>query len=367
MKIVVTGGHTSPALAFAEEVIHKKSSYRVLWFGRKYALDSDTKPSFEFYEVSKLSIPFIDIPSGKLIRAIHIKTIIHICRFIKGVYIASKNLLKEKPDFVISFGGYIGMTVVVACWFTRTYYYIHEQTLAPGIANRISAWFAKKVFVGFRESASFFPIRKVHIIGNPLRREILHAIECKKKRTGKIKPLLFITGGTIGSHSINTLILPIIRHLTKKFTIVHQCGSSAEYDDYTRLSQFESESYRVFKHLSSEEIAQIYTDADMVISRSGANTTTELLSLRIPSILIPLPWSASGEQEKHAKYLERIGIAVIFHQPAVIDKTSSYSLLEKIIKMYEQVDRYQTLTISRSIIHIHTHAAEQLVQAVISQ
>jgi UDP-N-acetylglucosamine--N-acetylmuramyl-(pentapeptide) pyrophosphoryl-undecaprenol N-acetylglucosamine transferase len=367
MKVVVTGGHTSVALAFVEELIRRKPTVTVLWFGRKYALDKDDKPSFEYQEVYAHKIPFLNIPSRRFFRTFSLQSLLSLFRFVNGVRISIQHIKKERPDFVISFGGYIGMTVIVSCWLTGTKYFIHEQTFVPGLTNRISSWFAKKVFVGFTESALFFPVKKTQLIGNPLRREIILAIEQRKKRSKNIKPLLFITGGSIGSHSINILILPIIQDLLKTFTIIHQCGSSSEYDDFNALSKFESESYHVSRHLSSKEIAQIYTKADLILSRSGANTTTEILCLHVPSVLIPLPWSAYDEQKNQAKYLENFGLAEIYYQPEIIDKKASEILFQKILDTYKDINHYLTEAVSSAVINTHIHAAEKLVQAIISE
>ena len=329
MKILISGGHITPALAVIDEL--KKKPVDIVVVGRQFA--GSNEPSFEYQEVKNRGVRFLNLDAGRLNRTVKYLTVISMAKIPLGFVGAFNIMRKEKPDVVLSFGGYIAFPLVMAAKILNIPVFTHEQTLVPGLANRIIGRLSQKIFVSFGQTKKYFPKDKVILSGNPLRPEIL----APKKKLSNQRPMILIMGGSLGSHSVNIIIETILPRLLKKYLIIHQVGSVEEYGDFERLNKLDDANYLVAKHFSSEELAANLKKADLVIARSGANTVIELVALSKPAILIPLPWSALGEQMAHAKLLVNAGAAEIFEQQGSPDK-----LLDLIDRMIINLSPYHT-------------------------
>jgi UDP-N-acetylglucosamine--N-acetylmuramyl-(pentapeptide) pyrophosphoryl-undecaprenol N-acetylglucosamine transferase len=249
---------------------------------------------------------------------------------------------EEKPDIVFCFGGYIALPIAVAAFLNRIKIYTHEQTVSPGLANRIIAWLADKVFCAFDEASRNLPKGKTIVCGN-LVRSAIFSVQKKPFTLIKDRPIIYVTGGSLGSHSINTLIKEILPQLLAKYIVVHQTGETKEYEDYEKLMSWQRKlsdeqrnRYFLVKHFFEEEIGYIYSLADLVIGRAGANTFFELLALEKPAIFIPLPWSAHHEQQKQADIFQKFSVGAVFSQ-----SDSSDNLLRLIEKMMNDLPSYK--------------------------
>ncbi|MFQ5452181.1 MAG: glycosyltransferase, partial [Candidatus Paceibacterota bacterium] len=143
------------------------------------------------------------------------------------------------------------------------------------------------------------------------------------------RPVIYVTGGSLGAHALNKHIEQILDKLLEKYTIIHQTGAVRQYADYERLSKRASKYYIVQKHVSSAEIGYVYGRSSVVVSRAGANTVFELIALAKPAVLVPLPISAAGEQQAHARLLKDRGVAEIFSQER--DSDVLFDLIEKVV------------------------------------
>ncbi len=330
MKILITGGHITTALAVIEE-LQKHSGVEVLVVGRKYAVDHEKTESFEYMTLNKANIPFIHLPAGRLTRSFSLYSLMSIFKFPVG-FLHAFNLLKtENPTYVLSFGGYIALPIAIAAYFLGIPVFTHEQTMRPGSTNRLIARFAQKVFVSFNDVQKFFPQHKTVLTGNPVRSFIKRVEPSKTSR-----PTLLIMGGSLGSHSINMHIEKLLEELTKTFMIIHQTGNVAQYGDYQRMKAKETESYKVFEHFDDRQLAMYYAQSSLVVSRAGANTVCELIILQKPSVFIPLPWAANDEQQAQADFMQRQGVSEAFNQ-----NDDSTILLQKILSVYSKIDTYK--------------------------
>ena len=216
-----------------------------------------------------------------------------------------------RPALVFGVGGYVTGPVVLAARLLGIATCIHEQNSIPGVANRALGRFVDRIFVSIPGSESFFPIEKTLLTGNPVRRELLtdRALKDKKGVT------LLVLGGSQGARRVNELMIEALSKYRDKlpadFRVIHQTGSHDESmvrDSYNRMSiQAEVEAF-------FENMADIYEDADLVVSRAGATTLAEITVKKIPAILIPYPFAADGHQEKNGRYLVAGGAAVMFAQ-----------------------------------------------------
>ena len=333
MRILITGGHLSPALSVINEL--QKKEFKILYVGRKYALEGDTAYSLEYKTIRDLGIDFFPITTGRLQRRFTKYTVPSVLKspigLVQGLYI----LGKFRPDVVLGFGSYVSLPVIIAAFLLRIPVVIHEQTFGVGMANKIASRFATKICISWQSSKRFFPIRKTVLTGNPLRKEILD-VE-KEQKTINEPPLIYITGGSLGSHFINLLVKDSVGELTKNFKLFHQTGDAKKYNDFEGLEKLKGERYEIKKFLSPKESAEILKKADIVIARAGINTVSEIMFLNKPSILIPLPVSQDNEQLKNALFVKDNHLGEVLEQKNASPK-AFIGLVEKI---YKNLDSYK--------------------------
>ena len=341
MKIVIIGGHISPAASLIEEIKDKKD---ILFIGRKYALEGDKALSLEYKICQQKGIEFSSITAGRLQRKFTRFTIGSILKIPKGFYQSYKILKKFNPDVVVGFGGYVSLPVVMSAFVLKIPVVIHEQTLEAGFANRIEAFFAKKVCISFEKSRDFFPKEKTVLTGNPIRGEIINPNSNLELPSDNI-PLIYVTGGSLGSVFINALIEKDLKYLLSKYRLVHQTGSANNSEYYSRLKELKKtlgndlrSRYIVSDHFSADEVGVILREASLVVARAGINTITELLFLNKPALLIPLSTSSRNEQQKNALFLMDIGLARILDQ----SNLSNQDFLSAIGFMIKNIANYKS-------------------------
>ena len=394
MKIVIVGGHLSPAFAVIDSL---PKDTKILFIGRKFALEGDKALSLEYQTITKHNIPYSVILTGRLQRVFTKHTIPSLFKTPYG-FIQSFFILRNfKPDVVLSFGGYLSLPVGFSAFFLGIPIVIHEQTLEAGIANRILSFFAKKICVSWESSRKFFPREKTILTGNPVRkfqkldneltffgrhsgnqalpepsrismlqrdagqavRRLLESERPRSRRpeltaewasmTGlanidKELPILYITGGSSGSHFINTLVEGCVKELLEKFVIIHQTGDAERYRDFERLNNLRDNlpskleaRYFLIKFVEPKDVGSYLKKAHLVVSRAGINTITELIFFKKPSLLIPLPYSQNNEQIKNALFLKSLGLGEVVYQ----DSLNHKKFLEILIEMFDNIDRYK--------------------------
>lgn len=345
MKLLITGGHFTPAISLISALQKKykyKNSVSITFVGRKFQSESEKTVSLEYKEVTKRDVQFIHLETGRLTRVFNARTIINLLRIPFGFFNAFRIIQNERPDLVFSFGGYIGLPIVFWAWCFRIPVYTHEQAIHPGLANRLIGRLAKKIFVSFEESKQYFPSDKTIMVGNLVRESVLKIIK-RPFTILKDRPILYVTGGSLGSHSINLHIFSLLPKLLKKYIVIHQIGDTKEYEDYEKATVLKKtlapslkKYYYPRKHFLENEIGYIYSITDLVVGRAGANTFFELLVLQKPALFIPLPWAAYDEQHKHAEIFEKYGTGELFHQ-----SDTDTHLLSRIEQMVFELDRYK--------------------------
>lgn len=366
MKIVITGGHPAPALALIDS-IRSHDTYaktQIVFVGRKYNNERERTLSYEYKEIKERSIPFIHLVTGRLTRLASLRTLKSLMLVPVGFVNAYVMLRQQKPDIVMSFGGYLALPVAYAAYMMKIPVYTHEQTIHPGLANRLIAKVAAKIFISFEESKKYFSSSKCILTGNIVRKAVF-TVDEKAFPLDRAEQVIYVTGGSLGSHSVNMHIETLLPDLLEQYTIVHQTGNLTEYNDFARLSKLREslpEKYKsryfVTEHVSAAQIGYIYKMADLVIGRSGANTLFEVIALQKPAILIPLPWSAHNEQQQQAELLEQAGVATIFPQ-----FKKSEELLQLIQRMMKNLNTYssQYKTLSQRYVR---NAAELVMEEI---
>jgi len=324
MKILISGGHLTPALALMDYVGKHAAQTQIVLVGRAFNRDIDLQPSQEKREASKRHVKFIELKAAKLGSLHPVKIIPQIFVLIASLIKSLSIIADQRPDVFVSFGGYLALPLAVAAWILRVPIVTHEQTRAVGISNQLIAHLANRIAISFPSSTPYFPKHKTVLTGNLVRSELLnpHPVKPEWLKTDNNLPLLYITGGSQGSEVINMTIKNILPQLTKDWQIIHQCGAQSNQRSYlTELEQAKNQlpiskrsRYTVKEWVTTEELSWIYKHARLVVSRAGANTTYELIYFSIPAVLIPLPFAHHHEQEKNAQNLVETGGALLIHQ-----------------------------------------------------
>ncbi|KKS98562.1 MAG: hypothetical protein UV73_C0001G0083 [Candidatus Gottesmanbacteria bacterium GW2011_GWA2_43_14] len=316
-KAVICGGHLTPAIAVMECLL--ADGWQLHYFGRLYSLSGEKIPSLESVTVSKYQAQFIPFSAGKLPRHFTWRILPELLKIPIGFLTALIQLNKIRPGIIISFGGFLALPVSYAGKILGIPVVTHEQTAVMGLANRLIGRFARLTYLSYEATGKVPASAKVKVTGMPMRSSIVAANNTKFNRESL--PMLFITGGSQGSHSINRLIYPIIRLLLNDFRIILQCGESNEGQDFRLLVKLKnslpakiSSRFRIVKTIDIDETGSIFRDAAVVVGRSGANTVAELCYFRKKAVLIPLPWSAEMEQRENARFLEKAGMAIVLDQ-----------------------------------------------------
>lgn len=339
MKIIITGTHFTTALAVIEE-FKKYQEVEIIYVGRKTTMEGETSKSVESEIVPKYGIKFIPIIAGRLQKSFTLYTIPSLLKLPIGFIQAFFIILKEKPNVILSFGGYVSVPVVIAGWLFSIPIIIHGQTLVTGLATKLGSWFADKVAVSFKESG-LYKSGEVILTGNPIRKEIREKSLCVnvKHLPGVIKkvqkqglPVVLVTGGNQGSHVINLAIEGCLERLLKVSCVIHQTGDS-KFKDFERLKNLENDKYKVYKWI--DNMGDILRSVDLVIGRAGINILSELAYLGKPALVIPIPYLYQDEQQKNAKFFEKLGLVRILLQ----SKLSEKSLLENIKSMIKNLDK----------------------------
>ncbi len=362
MKIALIGGHLSPSLAVIDKI---SSDHTLIFYGRKHTFEGDTAVSLEYKVITEKNIPFISLRTGRLQRSLTRHTLPSLGKLPLGYFQSLKSLKNEGVDCVVSFGGYLSIPVCTAARTLHIPIVIHEQTTEAGFANKMVGKFASKVCISWESSRAFFPKEKIVLTGNPLRvykDEKAYRILQTEKET----PLLYITGGSSGSHVLNTLIEQSLPELLKKYRVLHQTGDAQEFKDYDRLVRLRDtlptdlqKRYELHKFITPESVKSVLTSSSLVISRSGINTVTELLFFGVPSLLIPLPTGQKNEQYTNAQFLKKVGSAEVLEQK---DATAE-ALLDHVERIVHNRSYMENAVKGRSL--VRPDAAEKIVQVII--
>jgi UDP-N-acetylglucosamine--N-acetylmuramyl-(pentapeptide) pyrophosphoryl-undecaprenol N-acetylglucosamine transferase len=309
--IVVTGGHHNSALVVAK--LLQKKDCKIYWIGHRHSSRGDTADSAEYVEVTAAGIKFYDLIAGKMVARLS-----EIIQFPLGIYRAYKLLKKMNPAAILSFGGYLGGTVALAGKILHIPIYLHEQTVTAGRANKLIGRLARKIYLTWSESATYFSAEKTKVVGLPLRDGVLTA--SKKAFFTRRKPTLLIMGGKQGAHAINQFIFNNLRDFLFHFNIIHQTGTSSMTHDYeSALAQKNTlgslaDCYLPIGYIGELEVGDYLYNANYYLGRSGAHICYELGVVGLKSILVPLMSTHDHEQYKNAKILVGAKQGIILSQ-----------------------------------------------------
>jgi UDP-N-acetylglucosamine--N-acetylmuramyl-(pentapeptide) pyrophosphoryl-undecaprenol N-acetylglucosamine transferase len=303
MKIVIagggTGGHLFPGIAVAQEFKGRDSSTLILFIGTERGIESRVVPK-EGFEIKYISSEGI---KGKGV----LKKMRAAAKIPLSIFQAMLICNRFQPDRVIGVGGYASGPVGAASFLLGYPVVIQEQNLFPGVTNRILGRVADLIFTSFEGTEKFFKGRKVCFTGNPVRKEIAELRFQILNRQSSIVNRQFnilVFGGSQGAHSMNTAMVEGLKFLEgakDSIFIIHQTGEK-DFEIVKRAYNEKGFNAEVTPFIYN--MAGAYKKADLVISRAGATTLSELTSCGKAAILIPFPFAVDNHQEKNATVLK---------------------------------------------------------------
>jgi len=326
-NIVLTGGHgATTAIAVVEEILSQKKNWKIYWIGVKNAIEGKKMSTLESVALPRLGVNFCAISTGRLQRRFTLWTIPSLLKIPLGFIQSFWYLVKLKPSVVVSFGGFASVPVIYSAKILRIPVILHEQTAVAGRASILAAKLASVIAISRENSLKYFPKAKCELTGNPLMQEITQIKP--KVRLNKL-PVIFITGGSRGSQSINSAVEPILRRLLSKYIVIHQSGGF----DYLKFSTIKQQlpvalkkNYQIISRINPLEMAEIYKQSDVIVARAGANTVSEIIYIKRPAIFVPIPISYLDEQTQNAMFAANWGISFIIKQ----NKLTPNKLIERI-------------------------------------
>lgn len=345
---MLTGGHLTPACAVIDEIQAKHPEWNIVFVGRMHALEGDTALSQEYRIISQKGIPFYPLTMGRLTRAFSFSSVLSILKIPVGFVQSLFLIRKIRPSVVLTFGGYLAVPIA---WWAHVFgipVVTHEQTMSTGLTNRFIAKFADKVLTAFPVQDSVSS-KKYSCVGLPVRKEILDPPKTCSFPVFQGKPILLISGGSTGALSMNERIFPAIKTLIKTYMVIHQTGTASLPHAQSILDSLptqERDFYSIHSYIDASDWGWILSHATLCIGRSGANTVYETVLRNVPSVFIPLPWSAGQEQQKNAQYLVDHKAAVMLPQ----NELSAESLLKEITHIEENRKQFhdQLLLLQKS-------------------
>ena len=327
-KIVLTGGgtagHVTPNLALLPYL--NQEGYEVIYIGSQNGIERTL--------IEAEGIPYYGISTGKLRRYLSKENLKDVFKVLKGISEAKRLLKKLKPDLVFSKGGFVAVPVVLGAKKNHIPVIIHESDITPGLANKIAMPSARVICATFPETLQYVPKGKGVHTGTPIRKELFEGNKITALDMcgfSANKPVIMVTGGSLGAENVNKLVRKALPELLKNFQVAHLCGKGKVDESLKDI-----EGYAQFEYIS-DEMKDFFAMADLIISRAGANSICEIAALNKPNILIPLSARASrGDQILNAKSYKKQGFSEVIDE----DTATAEDLVNTVNSVYENRSKY---------------------------
>lgn len=368
-RIVVTGGGSGGHVSCASAIItglkerHVLNHNNFLYIGGDLGLSGEKSSKsleMKYFENADFNTEYIR--TGKLQRIFSLRSIALLLRTSLGFFDSFRILRKFKPTVIISTGGFTTVPVCIVGKLFGAKIYIHEQTSTVGLSNKIISKISEKIFLTYEVSSKYFNKDKCIHVGCPVRKSIfsktgkgeyIPALDRMIKKKEEL-PIIYISGGGLGSHVINKVVIENLNQFLQKYQIVLQTGDSQTFKDFdlatqkrNSLSDELKERFLPVKYVSEEWIGYLYNNIDLFIGRAGANTVYEIGVLQIPSVFIPIPWVTHNEQEENAKILVNTGLSEIVKE-SYLSASSLLDTVEEILTEKKEINKEEMQNIFKT-------------------
>jgi len=305
-----TGGHVFPAIEFGKECIAKEN--QVIWIGTKTGIENRVLPE----NIELLTIPMRGFRGKNIILKIG-----SLLALIASIFQCIYYILRNNIDYVVCFGGYISLPVGLSAWFCRKPLFLHEQNAVMGTSNRLLIKFSKLIFLGFPINE---PIKEnMFLVGNPIKKSSEYL-----SSDGNQRPLrIYVTGGSQGSEFINKNVPIALNAMEMSIEVRHQSGKGKS----SGLKELYSTKIlpEVVEFYDSPQDSILWSD--FIISRAGALSLSEAISLNRGLLMIPLPSAIDNHQLLNAINIAELEMGVVHEESESIE-----SLFEKLKNIIEK-------------------------------
>ena len=301
-RIIFTGGgtlgHVMPNIPLIR--YFQDEGWEVAYIGSKKGIERE--------KMNELNIKYFPIRSGKLRRYFDLQNFLDIFNVSIAIIQAFFIFIRWRPNVVFSKGGYVALPPVIGAWITRVPIVIHESDMTPGLTTKLSKRFATVICTAFKNTLRYLPANKTTYTGLPVRDLVFEASETIGRQfLGEQidKPILLVFGGSLGAQFLNNLAREHVKNGNlSSFHVVNICGRGQLDPDMNTFSN-----YQQFESLS-DEFLHVMKSAEFVITRGGATSLFELLAMKKPHPVVPLPKSVSrGDQIDNATYFRDLGVS----------------------------------------------------------
>lgn len=364
-----SGGHIFPALAFLEKLKEKHSTIEALLVLPRPLVKAGIGPvglvnNGVTESVQNLGYQIKYLPISTIRLNFSLKNFAAIFNFFKGTIEGVLALIRFGPDIVVAFGSIVSVPVIFFAWVFRIKTILHEQNVIPGRANRFLSWIADRIAISFSESKSHLRTcaKKLELTGNPLR-ATLKKIDKNEALSffglSDKKNTILVVGGSQGSHKINLSFSQAFSELSDKeaLQVIHLTGSK-DYDLLKEAYKDFNATVKLFDFFKDMQYA--YSAADLVITRAGATTISEIILFKLPAILIPYPY-AYQHQLANARILESAGLAMLI-EDSLLDSRILKDTLGRLLNNQAQLENMR-LGFERLY---KPQAAQSLVESALS-
>lgn len=309
MKVLITaggtGGHIYPALSIINKIKELEPNSEFIYIGTHDRMEKDIIPE---HNINYIGIEIYGLSKKDMLR--NIKNL----SLIVKAYNKCKKIMKDfKPDVVIGVGGYVTYPVILAAHSLKIKTFIHEQNSIPGKSNKMLEPLVDKIGISFKESVSFFKDKnKLVYTGNPCSENALEAKEIKKSEFSlkNYKKLVLVVSGSLGSNVINEKMIDFLNNVSeKKYEVLYVTGKNY-YEEFNK-NKF-SDNVHIVPFI--ENMSGLLKNVDVIISRAGASSISEILALNIPSIIIPSPYVANNHQYYNALSLKENNACIMIEE-----------------------------------------------------
>lgn len=344
LRIIVsgggTGGHIFPAIAIANAIKSLRPDTEFLFVGAEGKMEMEKVPAAG-YKIEGLWISGFQ-------RKLSMSNLAFPFKVISSLMKAKKILRSFKPDAVIGTGGFASGPMLHVAAKNGVATLVQEQNSYPGITNKILSKKVDRICVAYAGMEKYFPKEKILLTGNPVRQDIL-ILDGKKERgleyfgLSADKKVILVIGGSLGARTINESIIKCLDAFAKNnIQLVWQTGKGFYETAKISVSQYDAKGIKAYDFIQKMDYA--YAVADMVISRAGASSVSELCLVKKPCILIPSPNVAEDHQTKNAMALVTYKAAVILKDVDAREKLCADTLelikdAEKCFKLSENIGK----------------------------
>lgn len=308
MKVLIsaggTGGHIYPALAIINKIKQMESNSEFLYIGTHNRMEKDIIPNY--------GIPFVPIEIYGFNRKNLFKNFKTLKCFSASIKKCKKTIKDFNPDVVIGVGGYVTAPVIYAAKKLGIKTFIHEQNSVPGKANLFLSKYADYIFVSFKSTIKHFPPHKTIFTGNPCGEEALkkEAIDKLELGLNPNKKLVLFVMGSLGSSRVNEILYKTMNLFKEKdYEILFVTGKDS-YEEMKKKSY--PKNVKVVPYIN--DMTRLMKKTDVMVSRAGASTLSEIIALKVPTILIPSPYVPDNHQYKNAIDLVNKKAAILIEE-----------------------------------------------------